>query len=129
LVHLRFDPVEIDHAPGIRHFTFASPLAAGQLSRLAGIRVAGDGRTMERQVPAAADPELRREPAGPARRLTWDAARYPLLVIRDPASGRVLQLARSGTTLVEGGGPELEVIASNGLRSTTVRITPTGVRR
>jgi hypothetical protein len=129
LFHLRFDPVEIDHAPGIRHFTFAIPLAAGQLSRLAGIRVAGDGRTMERQVPAAADPELRLEPAGPARRLTWDAARYPLLVFRDPASGRVLQLARSGTTLVEGGGPELEVIASNGLRSTTVRITPTGVRR
>jgi hypothetical protein len=130
LFRLHFDPIEIDHAPGVRHFTFAIPLGSGDLTRLATIRVTGDGREMVRRIPpAGGDPNLRLDPAGPARRLSWDAGRYPLVVIRDPASGRVMQLARGGSALITGGSSELEVIASNGVRSTTVRITTTGVRR
>jgi hypothetical protein len=130
LFRLRFDPVEIDHAPGIRHFTFAVPLASGDIARLASLRVSGEGRAMERRLPSVTgDPDLRLDPAGPARRLSWNADRYPLVVIRDPATGRMMQLARGGSALVNGGSPELEVTASNGVRSTTVRITTTGVRR
>jgi hypothetical protein len=130
LFQLRFDPVEIDHAPGVRHFTFAMPLPANQLSRLAALRLSGEGRAIERRISALTGaPDLRLEPAGTARRLSWDARQYPLLVVRDGATGRVLQLARGGTALVAGGSAELEVTASNGVRSTTVRLTTTGVRR
>lgn len=130
LFRLRFDPVEIDHVPATRHFTFAIPLPAGDLSRLTALRVRGGGRAIERRLSAAiGKPDLRLEPSGSARRLSWDARQYPLVVVRDAANGQILQLARGGNALVNGGGPELEVTVSNGVRSTTLRITTTGVRR
>jgi hypothetical protein len=51
----------------------------------------------------------------------WDAARYPLAVIRDRTTGEVLSFARGGTARVRATSPQDLVIAvSDGARTQTL---------
>jgi hypothetical protein len=124
---LSFDPVEIDHAPGIRHFTFAIPLAPALLSALARIVVSGAGEPVERRAPAGAIPDdIRLTRQGSAMLLLqWDSAAYPLLVVRDPSDGRILQFAQGGSARVSTRRDAVQVDASNGVRSASLRIQTT----
>ena len=90
-------------------FAFAVPLrmVRGSLSRLqlesrgqralvatTGARAAG--RTAN----------LRAERSGTARTVRWNAADYPLAVVRDAATGQILSLARGGSvTIANATGP------------------------
>ena len=55
---------------------------------------------------------------GPYRlRVRWDAGRFELLQVRDPASGEILALARDGDIVITSAATELELALSEGVRS------------
>jgi hypothetical protein len=60
-------------------------------------------------------------PAAGGASLEWDAAAYPMVMVRDARSGEVLSFARGGRATVPVGG-EVELTASDGVRSR--RLTP-----
>ena len=62
--------------------------------------------------------------AGPGRvALRWDAARAPMLMVRDPATGEVLSFARGGHIEVAAPRGEVSVTVSDRVRSRELRMT------
>jgi hypothetical protein len=125
---LAFDAAEVaDHPRGGRLFAFAVPMGSADAMRLEHLRLTGPGigMTSVSRPPAA----LRSGPATPVRMvpaaggasLEWDAAAYPMVMVRDARSGEVLSFARGGRATVPVGG-EVELTASDGVRSR--RLTP-----
>jgi hypothetical protein len=57
-------------------------------------------------------------------RLDWSPALYPLILVRDGNSGEVLAFGRGGSVVVRSGRAPLAVTASDGVKSTVVRLTP-----
>jgi hypothetical protein len=122
---LTFDAAEVaDHPRRGRLFAFAVPVDAADASRLEQLRLTGPGIGMAAvsRPPAA----LRMAPAGSVRMvpaaggasLQWDAAVYPMVMVRDARSGEVVSFARGGRATVPITGVEL--IASDGVRSRPV---------
>jgi hypothetical protein len=129
LADLSFDVATSEAAgTGSGHFAFAVPLDERQALRLGSIRIAGPGGSVSspralaqlRTGPASGSIVARRE--GGNVSLRWDAARYPMIMIRDPDTGEVLSFGRGGTALVGTGKAVLDVDVSDGLRSQRVRL-------
>ena len=130
LFDMRFDETSLAGTAGRaeRHFALAVPLAAGGAESLAAVVFdAGEGRTVNQQArwPRTA---LRDDLTGgqgvqlailsPTRvAVTWDAGRFALLQLRDPATGSVLALDSDGEVTVTVTGGELEIALSDGVRS------------
>lgn len=125
---LSFQPTEIDHAPGVRHFTIAIPLSEAQGAALARIEVRGQGRVAEQLLGAAlqgtaAAPRVER--TGPnTLTIRWNRTELPLLIVRDPDAGRVLAVARSGAITVPTSRSELEVIVPGAVVRAAMRVRP-----
>lgn len=49
--------------------------------------------------------------------LRWDAAAHPMVMVRDARSGEILSFARGGSITLPGAAADLELIASDGVRS------------
>ncbi len=113
----------------MRQFAFAIPTRLAKTDRLERLRLVGPGVSAERRaVPAAPGrvapaAALRRRSGGEVR-LEWDAARRPMALVRDPATGEVLSFARDGGAALRTGSPQLEVLFSDGVRTTrsTLRV-------
>jgi hypothetical protein len=124
-----FDPVTVaDDARGTGHFAFAVPLDRRSTGRLEQIRLSGPGgdiATLSR-APAAlrAAPiqpvELRYAAGGIA--LRWDATVSPMVMVRDASSGQVLSFARGGSAVLPANTPEVELVSSDGVRSSSVSV-------
>jgi hypothetical protein len=56
-------------------------------------------------------------------RVDWDAEASPLVLVREPRSGQVLADASGGEADLDTEAPELELLMSDGVR-TTVRTVP-----
>ncbi len=124
-----FTPVEV--ADGVRgpaeQFAFVIPLDSS--SALERIAVTGPSSSAEVRAPLAA---LRADTAiaavtrlTPATvRITWSAPEYPLLMVRDASTRAVLALLRSGAAVVGTDAAELELTASDGVRSYVQRVRP-----
>jgi hypothetical protein len=97
LFHLDFAPAEVADAPGApRSFAFAVPLSAARADRLAALSLQGEGRTASVSAsPEPATVEVRDGAAGRVR-IRWDAARAPVVLVRDPVTGQVISFARGG---------------------------------
>ncbi len=126
---LSFDPTEAaDDARGAKHFAFAVPLDRQSADRLETIRLAGPG--VGAAAISASAPSLRAAPARPVSVLRaaagvaidWDAAVHPLVMVRDPRSGEVLSLARGGNVVLPTAGSEVELIMSDGVRSSAATL-------
>lgn len=130
LFDLRFGTESLAAVPGRpgRHFVFALPVGAGGSELLATVVLdAGAGLTITWAARWSRD-VLRdglsgehgvqqvRSP-GASVTLTWDADRFALLQLRDPATGSVLALDRDGEVTVAAPGGELEIALSDGVRS------------
>jgi hypothetical protein len=124
-----------DGEPGERHFAHAVPLSASAQERLTSLRISGVGVQPAVRVSsaplaaarsggvAAAQPSVMLRRAGPAAfSMQWDATTHPLVVVRDPVSGDILSFARSGRIELPGSHAELELIVSDGVRSSTSRV-------
>jgi hypothetical protein len=113
----------------MRQFAFTIPTRVAQTDRLERLRLVGPGVSAERRaapaVPGRVAPPaaLRRRPGGEVR-LEWDAARRPMALVRDPATGEVVSFARDGAAALRTGSPQLEVLFSDGVRTTrsTLRV-------
>jgi hypothetical protein len=137
LFRQRAAAVEFSHGPeGAASFATVVPLAEAEQARLHTIRVTGPGvREVRRQGRFAGAPgEARalaagRAPAFTARaaargtpgEMVWDADRYPLVVVRDADTGRVLALARQGRLSLPGPVERLRFDVSDGVRSVRAR--------
>lgn len=132
LFRFSFDPVEVADVPGgERHFAFAVPLSQAQAARLGSVRVDGPGGA------ATASAELARLPGGaapdsaiavhrngPGVDLEWDPSAHRMIMVRDAATGEVLSFARGGRARVKTTTGALELVASDGVHSRTLRVNP-----
>jgi len=137
LFSVSFDGDEVADLPEgagtTRHFAFCIPLrTAGAVRelRLRGAGIAASRATLAPSTttgggavggPGGASPidaaavSISRPAAGHVR-LTWNADRYPMLLVRDSASGDVLAFARSGDITLPT-GKSLALTLSDGVRS------------
>ncbi len=120
-----------DDPQGEGHFAFAVPLG----TRPASLRVRGPGgqamATSRAGAPGAA--AMRQAPAASVRsvgadriELQWDRAVYPMLLVRDPQTRETLSFARTGRATVWSQAREVELVYSDGVRSTRARVPVAG---
>ncbi len=120
---LAFGGTPVADAPNNEEqFAFAVPLRMIRGS-LAELRL--DGRGMQaalRATGAAAAGRatgLRVDRTGTGATVRWNAAEYPLAVIRDGATGQIRSLARGGSVTLTGAPGALDVTVSDRVRSRT----------
>jgi hypothetical protein len=121
-----FETTEVADLPGgaERHFAFVLPLDAQLEAALAGLRVvAAEGRRSAAHFALAApgsDPgPLVSRPSPQQVEVRWDAARFPMVLVRDAASGQILSFARGGLARIFSTGQSFELQFSDGLKSLT----------
>jgi hypothetical protein len=127
----RFDVDEIaDAKRPSASFAFALPADSAVISRIHSLRLVGPAG----EARVGLDPGVRREAAGktatPAatRRagdrlsVTWDDRAFPLGLVRDVRTGDILSIVRGGRTSVATRGPGLELLLSDGVRTTRQRL-------
>ena len=56
--------------------------------------------------------------------LQWNAAAYPMALVRDAATGDILSFARHGDASIAVSGRALDITWSDGVRSWQERVTP-----
>jgi hypothetical protein len=131
-----FTALPTDHGdPAIRYFTFAIPLTDADMDRLTSLELSGEGRRARQDARGSARrlrllaPGAAADAAGvsvTARSATlvdlaWDAADWPSVLIRDPATRGVLAIGRDGRARVVTRGRILELVMSDGVRSVVVQ--------
>ncbi|HJU64363.1 MAG TPA: hypothetical protein VJ596_01740, partial [Gemmatimonadaceae bacterium] len=123
-------PRERGGAQAPRHFAFAVPLGAADLDRLAVLRASGPGAQASvtstvalRPLPGELDPGQDLRAAGSNRvEVRWNAATYPMAMIRDAESGEILSFARGGAATLRTSGAELEMQFSDRVRTVARRV-------
>jgi hypothetical protein len=131
LFSLAFGGHEVaDGADGERHFAFVVPRGPA-MAGLAELRLSAGARTarhLSTAVPGRIAPEAPRfsvaaPAAGSAPVLSWSADRHPVVLVRDARTGQVLSFARGGRVEVPAGTGEVELLFSDGVRTTARRAT------
>ena len=130
LFDIGFDETSLASTAGRaeRDFALAVPLDAGGAESLAAVVFdPGDGRAVKQQArwtravlsdALTGGQGVQLAIVSPTRvAVTWDATRFALLQLRDPATGSVLALDRDGEVSVTVTGGELEIALSDGVRS------------
>jgi hypothetical protein len=131
LFSYRFD---VDAVPDAKRpsasFAFALPADSAVASRIHSLTVVGPAG--ESRVGLA--PGVRREaadrPTSPAvaqrvgdrLTLTWDRGAFPLGLVRDTRTGRVLSIVRGGRMSMPSPSAEVELLLSDGVRTTRQRV-------
>jgi len=126
---LSFAGEALGHGPADeRHFAYALPASLAQPHRLERLRLVGPGVPAAEiaRPPVAARARAQAAPVLEARatgevELRWHAAASPLVVVRDPGTGDVLAFARGGAVRLHTDARQLELIVSDGIRSTRQR--------
>lgn len=129
LSSLSFSGVPVPDLPGgaEEHFAFVVPLTAALEQGLQGVRLSANGASVLRVSSSAtsgpATEPVRLRPVAPGVvEVSWDAARYPMVLVRDPVTGQILSFARGGRALVATTRRSLDVSTSDGV---TTRRAPT----
>ena len=126
LFSFSFEGDPIDHVPNERLFAFVVPLPA-TAGKPTTLRLRANGQQAIRrgsvQMPAAGNPteglasvRLSRI-NGLMSRLEWDAAVYPMALVRDRATGQVLSFAQGGRADIATSGLGLDITFSDGVGS------------
>jgi hypothetical protein len=121
LLSVSFDAVALADLPSGQEaaFAFVLPLGRGLEPALHSLRLTAHGRTVTQRAGAADAPpvtSLSRDPDGRVL-LRWDASRYPMVLVRDAATGQVLSFARGGEVRLPAAGGRLQLTYSDGVRS------------
>ncbi len=119
-----FTPFEVaDDRKGAKHFAFAVPLRPERAARVTALHLAGAGiQASVSQIssePAVVD--VSRSGAGRVA-LRWDAAKSPMIMVRDPVSGDILSFARGGAAEVETTRTDLSLTVSDQVGSRDLRV-------
>lgn len=127
VLDLSFDGYAVDHMPGVRMFSYAVPLSSLGGDAPTRLRLEGAGIDVERRrtsAGAGTTDDVRVERSGTDKvRLQWNAARNPMIVVRDGRTGTILSFARGGDVRVTTTAAELEFNMSDGVSSTLRRVT------
>ncbi len=133
LASVSFDAPEVADLPdhSLQLFSFIVPLSVQVLDSLNSQHVLHGGREVARQVRTTASDQVITADApvdlidlAPRRlQLTWNAARYPMLMLRDARTGEVRGFLRGGLAQAEQLPAEIEVHVSDGVRSQIIRHT------
>jgi hypothetical protein len=121
---LSFEPDIVGDATDVRQFGFAVPMTQQNAARIVTLRLSGDGREV-RTVAAGArgEPAIAATVESPGRvRLSWNAADFPMLVVRDPDTKEIMAFARGGANTVRTTKRNLDITASNRVRSTRLTV-------
>ena len=122
-------PADVDD-PTARHFAFAIPMDEATQGELSSIRLSGPGASPTVMnaslapggVSAAINAvDATATPSGTVR-VQWGATGARMALIRDGRTGEILSFARDGNAQVRTGAADLEVILSDGVRSTTRKV-------
>lgn len=116
-----------------RHFATVVPIDAAQDQAIARLRLVTPTGPVERlslqAIAQLGRQVLFRDPAAGLNRvnslqarLNWDAATYPMAMIRDAVTGQVLSFARGGSATVWTGSQRFDVTFSDGVRSVVRRV-------
>src|SRR5678816_1973031 len=132
LASLPFDAPEVADIPqgSVRLFSFVVPLSPDALNAVASLRIAAkDGSALTHQVSRAAL-DIVNAPGATVTdavdvldlpdhsvQFTWDAERYPVILVRDTKTGEVRGFLRGGQAEIQDAPSELEVQASDGVRT------------
>lgn len=121
---LDFAPLEIADDPRAgRHFAFAVPLTPERGARIDHISLSGEGRSTTMAASAAGEPRVQVGKSDRGRlTLTWDAAKHPMVVVRDPRNGQILSFARGGRAEVAVDQPDVSLTVSDRVRSRDLRV-------
>jgi hypothetical protein len=113
--------------PNERHFSYFIPLDPDQLDAVDRIELSGPAGSAIQERPrtagAAAErvrrPTVRTQRVSPGTvRVTWDdSVRFPMALIRDSATGRILSFARGGDIRLRSTSDRVEVLLSDGVTS------------
>ena len=129
LFTLSFDVAAVEDNPAASgHFAFAVPLDQASASGLGSLRFegpaggTGSSPTLTQIRTESASPSIVARREGENVSLHWDAAAHPMIMVRDPDTGEVLSFARGGSALVRTAKGELDLDASDGVRSQRVRL-------
>ena len=131
LFEVSFEGEEVADLPGPpqRHFAFTIPVSGQTVDRMRTLRLHRPGGQVERRSPAAPRgaavrvPGYRVDRSGTARvRLQWDRVNYPMVMVRDRPTGRIVALVRNGSADLIAGGDDLELVFSDGVRSAERRV-------
>jgi hypothetical protein len=122
-------PADADD-PTARHFAFAIPMDEATQEELTSIRVSGAGASptvmqaalVPGGVSAAINAVGATATASGTVRVQWGPTAARMALIRDGRTGEILSFARGGNVQVRTGSADLEVILSDGVRSTTRRV-------
>ena len=122
-----FTPGEVADTPSgrVQLFCFVVPFGDVAEADLQSLHLLKDGRKLASALRLAPLPlrsggveeavQVAEEPEG--IRLTWDAGRYPLLVVRDPATGEFLGFQRGGVGRIRIERRDLELLACDGVQT------------
>ena len=121
---LSFDPERISmENADVRQFGFAVPMSAATAAKIVTMRLVGNGAEVRSNASAAGAPSIAASVISSEKvRLTWDSARFPMLVVRDPDTKEILAFARGGDASIRSRKRALDVVASNRVGSTRVTI-------
>ena len=135
LVSFNFTPDEVaDGVRVARHFAYIVPKTALNNRQVGSLelRVPGRRAMLIEARPAAtgaaglstapATPTLARRVAAGRLEVTWDAARYPVAVIRSSRTGEILSFARGGVAAVVSDDAAVDVALTDGIRTTSLRV-------
>ena len=127
LFRLSFDVTVAQDGPaGNGHFTFTVPFDQASVQRLQSLRLTGPGESAglrplaQARVSPSEEIVARREGANVS--LRWDAAVYPMIMVRDPDTGEVLAFGRGGSALIQTAKGQLDLDVSDGIRSHRLRL-------
>jgi len=136
--NLSFTPKEIADAPGgQKNFVFAVPISDARAGQLTSLRLSGRGReTVRRAQPPVVSgvqpgtgvkpllAEVRRLSRG-GTGIRWDARVHPMVMVRDAETGEVLSFARGGSVQLPGFRREVDLVLSDGVKSSVRRVPVT----
>jgi hypothetical protein len=100
-------------------FAFVLPVSGAVADQVRELRLTSGGRRVVRQsAVTAVDPAtaLARGSAGEAV-IRWNAARYPMVLVRDGATGQLLSFARGGEVRLSSAVGSVSLTYSDGVRS------------
>jgi hypothetical protein len=110
-----------DGNPGDGHFAFVVPLSGAVQATLESLTMSGPTGSEAREIvpgpqlaPGQSPATVSPVDAGTVE-VSWNAAAYPMALIRDAGTGQVLSFARGGVARVAAPGAELEITLSNGV--------------
>ena len=125
IVSLSFAGNRIADLPGDQQsFAFAIPMSMLRGRSLASLELTANGKTVTSVASGdvATDAQtVATRVGGRAMHLTWNASRFPAVMVRDPARGEILSFARGGDATIVTGDAPVELVYSNRIHSVRVR--------